>query len=184
MRLTKKIRCAIIGPSEGGKTFRCIGYSRGMWRYYRLRSIVFDPWLGENDWGPHAWVTGDFERWKRAVLNSKGCCAIWDEASAYGGRDRENVELFTQIRHNHPALFCLGHAYASFLPIMRTNLTDLVLALADDDDADEWSKVMKDREIKPASLALGQYQFIHKRSFQPVRNLTETPAQIMAGIIL
>jgi hypothetical protein len=183
MKLKGKIRCAVIGGSESGKTFRTIGYSRGMWRYYRMRSIVFDPWPEENDWGPQAWVTSDFERWKRAVTGTKGCVAIWDEATANGGRDRENVPLFSEIRHRHPAIFCIGHAYSSILPLMRINLTDLVMTLADPDDAAEWAKIMKDPAVMQATQ-LQQYEYMHKRSFQPPRRLHESAAQIMQGIIL
>lgn len=181
--LEKKIRAALIAPSEGGKTFLGTGICRGLWKFHGLRSIVFDPWKGESDWGKSAWVTKDFDAWKRAVTGTKGCAVFWDEATAYGGRDRENVELFSQIRHNHPALFCFGHAYSTFLPIMRVNLTDLLIARSDPDDAAEWARIMTDPEIKTAA-GLDQYQFLHKRAFRPVRRLQYTAAEIRAGISL
>jgi hypothetical protein len=179
--LGKKIRCAIIGGSESGKTFRALGFSRGLWNAHRLRSLVFDPWR-EMNWGPQAWVTRDFALWKRVVTSTEGCVAVWDESTANGGRDRENVPLFSEIRHRHPVLLCMGHAYSSLLPLMRVNLTDLYLARADDDDASEWSKVMKDAEVKRA-VELEQFEFLHKRSFRPVRICRETAAEIKAGIL-
>lgn len=180
--MTQHIRAAVIGGSQSGKTFRTAGYSVGLWKTKRLRSLVFDPWKGETDWGAGAWVSSDFDQWKKVVTNTRGCVAIWDEATAYGGRERENVPLFSQIRHLHPVLFCIGHAYSSILPIMRVNLTDLYISLADPDDAAEWAKVMKDPKID-LSTRLLQYQFLHKRSFHPVRILSETASQIRAGIL-
>lgn len=177
-----KIRAAVIGGSESGKTFRVIGYSRGLWRRYRLRSLVFDPWKGEHQWGPQAWVTTDFEQWKRAVCGTRGCVAVWDEATANGGRDRDNVPLFSEIRHRHPAIFCIGHAYSAILPLMRVNLTDLYIAQADPDDAREWCKVMKDPAIIQAT-EIHQYEFLHKRAFRPVRVMRESADQIEAGIL-
>jgi hypothetical protein len=178
-------RAAIIGGSESGKSFRAMGYSRGYWRRHRLRSLVFDPWARSTKpiaWGPQAWVTDDFDTWKRVVTSVKGCVAIWDEASGNGGRDRENVGLLTEIRHRHPVLMCIAHAHAALLPMMRINLTDLFIAQADPDDAAEWAKTMKDTAVREATQ-LQQYEFLHKRNFKPVRVLRESAAEIEAGIL-
>lgn len=180
--MSDKIRAAIIGGSESGKTFLTHGFSRGLWRA-RKRSLVFDPWKGETKWGPQAWVTHDFEQWKRVVTGTQGCAVIWDESTANGGRDRENLPLFTEIRHRHPVLFCIGHAYSAMLPVMRGSLTDLFLANTYQSDADEWSQVMRDPEIARIAPTLAQYEFLHKRCFQPIRRLRYSPAQIMAGIL-
>lgn len=177
-----KIRAAIIGGSESGKTYLAMGFSRGLWRQRRWRSFVFDPWA-ERPWGPGAWVTRNFEEWRHVVTNTSGGVAIWDEATANGGRDRENVPLFSEIRHRHHALFCIGHAYSAILPLMRINLTDLFLSLADAGDAAEWAKVMKDPEISRLAPTLPQYAFLHKRCFRPVRTLTHSRAEIETGII-
>lgn len=175
------IRAAVIGGCQSGKTFLTSGFSRGVWGSRRLRSIVFDPWRGETDWGPQAWVSHDFEKWKRAVCGTSGCAVVWDEATAHGGRDRENVPLFSELRHRHPVLFCIGHSHASILPVMRINLTDLYLSLADAGDADEWSRTMKDPAVMEA-VKLRQFEFVHKRAFQPVRVLRHSKEEIEAGV--
>ena len=158
-----------------------MGFSRGLWRAHRWRSFVFDPWM-EKPWGPHAWVTRDFETWKHVVTHTAGGVAIWDEATANGGRDRENVPLFTEIRHRHHAIFCIGHAYSAILPLMRINLTDVYLSLADPDDAAEWAKTMKDPNVTRAT-ELRQFEFLHKRSFQPVEILRHSEADILRGVM-
>lgn len=178
----QKIRAAVIGGSESGKTFLVMGFSRGLWAARGLRSIVFDPWMPETKWGPQAWVTKDFDAWKRAVMGSRNCCVVWDEASANGGRDAENVGLFSEIRHRHPVLFCIGHAYSVILPVMRVNLTDLFISAADSIDAKEWSRIMRDPAVMRA-CSLPQYAFLHKRAFQPVRVLENSAEQIKAGIL-
>lgn len=177
-----KIRAAIIGGSEDGKTFLASGFSRGLWRKHGLRSIVFDPWKGETAWGPQAWVTKDFLEFSRAVARTKGCAVFWDEGSSYGGRERENIAKFTAIRHNHPAFFFIGHAYSTMLPIMRGSLTEILLAVRDPDDAAEWAKVMVDPSIREAAQNLRQYEFLHKRKHQPFRVLRYSKAEILKGI--
>lgn len=178
----RKVRAAVIGGSESGKTFRVIGYSRGFWQKHGLRSLVFDPWRGEHEWGGQAWVCSDFDLWKKAVQGTTGCVVIWDEASTYGGRDRENVSLFAEIRHRHPVLFAIGHSYSSVLPAMRVCVTDLFMSSADAADAGEWSSVMRDPQVMQA-VGLRQYEFLHKRAFEKIRILRESPAEIQAGIL-
>lgn len=187
----KARRIAILGPSECGKSFTASGFTIGQWRHYRRRSIVFDPWLGRKkhewsaptDWGPGAWVCNDFERWKRAALNTEGCCVVWDEGTSSGGRGRENVELFTAIRHNHPVFIFLGHRFDAMLPVMRSSLTDIFLARCAPEDAQAWAEAMVDAEIMQTTQ-LAQYEFLHKRAFQPVRRVKNTPQQIAAGLRL
>ena len=181
----RNTRAAIMAGSEGGKSFLGSGFTIGQWVTHRRRSMVFDPWLrekGRTNWGPGAWVCGDFERWKRAVMTGpQGCCVVWDEGTSNGGRDRENVELFTAIRHRHPVFFFIGHRFDAMLPVMRTSLTDLFLARCRSDDAEEWADTLTDDEIMEATT-LTQYEFLHKRAFQPVAKVKYTPAQIAAGI--
>ena len=183
MKLTAKMRAALIGGSESGKTFFAIGWSRGLWRRYRLRSIVFDPYARENVWGPQAWVTDDFEKFERAAFGTKGCAVFWDEGTMTGGRDKENLKFFTAIRHNHPVFVFIGHGFATMLPIMRGSLTDLLLARRDPRDADQWAALTSDAAVMQAT-ELAQYEFLHKRMFQPVRHLRHTAEQIEAGVVL
>lgn len=187
MSHVENIRAAIIGGSESGKTTLAVGFSRGLWNRYRLRSLVFYPWLREKrrkpiQWGPQAWVTDDFAHWKRVVSSVEDCAAIWDEATSHGGRDSDNVPLLTEIRHRHPVLVQIGHYHASILPGMRVNLTGLYLAAADPDDAAEWAKTMKDPAVKQAA-GLDQYQFLKKRPFKPVEVLRYSESEIYAGIL-
>lgn len=178
------VRAVVIGGSQSGKTSLAAGLSRGFWRHCGLRSIVFDPWR-EIDFGAHAWVTSDFAEWRRAVWGVKGCVAVWDEATTNGGGDEDNVDLFTAIRHNHPALVAIGHDYGSVLKRMRVNLTDLFLALSDADDARRWAGAMKDADVTKAAdkNLMPQYAFLHKRNFQPVRIRRHTLADLERGIL-
>jgi len=187
----RNIRAAIMVGSEGGKSFLASGYVRGQWNFNQRRSMVFDPWLKEKkrtDWGSGAWPCGEFDRWKRAVMTGPvDCGAVWDEGTTYGGRERDNVELFTAIRHRHPFFLFLGHRFDAMLPVMRTSLTDVIIGGCRDGDAEEWADLFNDDDLLIAAKnekegGLAQYEFLHKRAFQPVRRLRYTSAQIMAGI--
>lgn len=181
----RNIRAAFMGGSESGKSFLVSGYTAGQWFYEKRRSIVFDPWCREHkrtNWGPGAWVSADFERWKRAVMSGPtGCAVVWDEGTSNGGRDRDNIELFTAIRHRHPVFMFIGHRFDAMLPVMRTSLTDVYLARCRSGDAEEWADTLTDDDIMQAT-ALAQYEFLHKRAFQPVRRMKHTPAEIQAGL--
>lgn len=183
----RNIRAAIMGGSESGKSFLASGFVRGQWIRSRRRSMVFDPWLKEKrrtDWGNGAWVTGDFDRWKRAVMTGPaGCAVVWDEGTSNGGRDRDNVDLFTAIRHRHPVLFFIGHRFDAMLPVMRTSLTDIFLARCRSGDAEEWADTMTDDKIMDATT-LNQYEFLHKRAFAPVRIIKHSPGEILAGLAI
>jgi len=192
MSLTANIRCAVAGGSEDGKSFLVSGFVRGHWKRDRLRGLVFDPWKNKDrvpiDWGNNLgdgkpWVTDNFEKFRRAVVNTKNCCVVWDEATSNGGRDSDNVALLTEIRHLHPAFYMMVHSYAMMLPVMRGSLTHAVMAVRDPDDAKEWAKVMVDRDVLQ-STTLKQYEFLKKRKHRPVEILRHTPAQIHSGIYL
>ena len=176
-------RVAIIGKSLSGKTFRAIGYSRGLWRTRHLRSLVFDPYKRKNNWGAQAWVSDNFAEWARVVSTVKNCVVIWDETTHNGGREKENEKLFTAIRHDHPVLIAIGHGYQSLLPMMRENLSDLVIGLASKKQADEWAEIMVDPEIYQATT-LKKYQWLHKKPYEPVKIHTETAAEVLAGLPL
>jgi hypothetical protein len=182
--MKKKRRIAIMGGSESGKTFLGMGFVRAYWKKHGLRALVFDPWKGEVDWGPSAFVVNDFEDWKHMATHTKGMVLVWDETTANGGRDRDNLKLLSEVRHNHPVMVVMGHTYASLLPGMRVNLTDVFLALSDPDEADQWAKVMKDPEIKEKAVDLLQYEFLHKRNFEPLRVVAESENRILAGEVL
>lgn|GEM_PF-2342516 len=187
----KARRIAILGPSECGKSFLASGFVRGQWRFARRKSVVFDPWKGKKkhawssptDWGAGAWSERDFDRWKRAAVGTEGHCIVWDEGTANGGRDRDNLALFTEIRHNHPVLLFLGHRFDAMLPVMRSCLTDLIIARCDVDDVEPWARAFADRDILKATQ-LEQYEFLWKRAFRPVQIVRFTPEQIAAGIRL
>jgi hypothetical protein len=178
-------RVAIMGGSESGKSFLAMGFVRGQWRLLKRRAIVFDPFIREHPkfWGPSAWVTADFAAFERAVNGTKGCVVVWDEGTSTGGRDRERIPLFTAIRHNHPCFIFLGHRFDAMLPVMRGSLTDVMLARCRSGDAEEWADCTTDDDVMKAT-GLAQYEFLHKRMFQPVQILRHTAAQIEGGIAL
>jgi len=176
-------RVAIMGGSESGKTFLAGGLSLGEWKTFGRRSLVFDPFARRSSWGRHAWATDEFEKFEHIVFRVKGCAVFWDEGTSTGGRDRDKVKFFTAIRHNHAAFYFIGHDYTTMLPIMRGSLTDIILFRQSETAAQYWADLFTDRELL-RSTSLGQYVALHKRAFQPVREIRFTREQIKAGVSL
>lgn len=178
-------RIAVIGTTESGKTSAVIALCRGLWRAAGTRTIAFDPWLAEDParWGNAARAWANFDVWRNVVFSVTGCAVVLDEGTSTGGRDRDNVELFTAIRHRHPVLIFVGHDAAAMLPVMRATLTDLILFRCSPDEAAKWAEIFTDRDLL-AAPGLAQYEFLHKRAFQRVTRRKLTPAELDAGFTL
>ncbi len=176
---------AIVGQQQCGKTSLVRVVSRLEWLRHKRRSLVFDPWCG--NWGPWAWVTDDKERFLRAAFGVHGCAVIWDESTdsmdKCGKMDRG---LFTRLRERevrgqligHPSIYVVSHDYASLAPVMRSNLNAAFIFLQNEDRAKDWARQFADRDLLQCS-ELQQYEFLVKRSFQPVRRvLPASPAEL------
>ncbi len=201
--MNEKIRAAIIGGSLDGKTFLASGFSRGLWRAYGFRSLVFDPYKGETAWGPQALVFGsteaergagvgnaanlrEFDRFRRLVFSvkrSQKFAIFWDEATTNGGRDADNLEFFTAVRHNSDAFFCIGHSFTAVLPTMRVNISDAFLSAGDPEEFKKWASLLADSSLTAHAVSLKKYEFLHKRKHSPARVLRYTKEQILAGIV-
>lgn len=181
----EQIICAIMGPTLCGKSSLARSVLRGHWVRDRLRSLAFDPWLKKNPkiWGPHAWVTDEFPKFGHVIFNVSGCAVLWDEGTHTGGRDRDNLKFFTAIRHHHRAFYYIGHGWQTMLPIMRESLSDVVLFRQTAESAQFWANHFTDEDLLRAT-ALPQYVALHKRAFQPVRELRFTPAELAQGVTL
>lgn len=175
-----EIRAVICGGSESGKTSLARGVSRGLWNVRGLRCLAFDPWM-KSPWPDHARAFRDFGVWRHLVLNTSGCCVIWDDATANGGRDKENVGLFSEIRHRHPVLICITHLHSALLPQMRVNITDAFLADSPVKDAAEWADTMREPGLR-AAAGLPQYSFLHKRVYRPLQVLAHSPEDLARGV--
>lgn len=166
--MSEKIRAAIMGGSECGKTTLARFLAARHWQRDRLASIVFDPWKREHRWGNYCWVTSDLKRFESAVWGAKKPYAIvWDESTSTLNRDAEKIQFFTAIRHKHPAFYVLGHHYTALLPVMRDSLTEVYLFRQAQASAEKWADQLADREVIQ-SVDLAQYEFLHKRAFRPI----------------
>lgn len=172
-----------MGGSESGKTALAIALSLGAWKSQRRESLAFDPFLRKHNWGKHTWATDEMPKFEHVVFNVKNRVVFWDEGTSTGGRDRDKVKFFTAIRHNHAEFFFIGHDYTTMLPIMRGSLTDVVLFRQSESAAQYWADLFTDKEIL-RSTALDQFVAIHKRAFQPVRELRFSKADLSAGVTL
>lgn len=202
--MSDKIRAAIIGASLDGKTSLAAAISKGLWPSRKFRSLAFDPFKGETEWGRQALVIGptkaqvkthpnpdklisaEFARFKRVARGiepHQKIAVFWDEGTDTGGRDSDNTGLFTAIRHSTDIFFFIGHGYQTMLPLMRSNLTDVFLAVRDAKEARDWATLFVDEAVMQCTQ-LKQYEFLHKRKHRQVQILRPTAQQIKHGIIV
>jgi hypothetical protein len=162
----------IFGPSKSGKTTLAKALSAEYWRTQKLKSLVLDPWL--ENWGPHAVVLNDEDKFWQAVWASKNCIVIVEEATQTINRNRDLNKVFTAIRHNHHNLIVVGHNGSSLLPIMRQQLEKLYLFLQSEKAAKIWVEETACPQLLQATT-LGQYEFLFYKRFSPVRRLKLSP---------
>ena len=168
------VRGAIIGPSLCGKTTLAQSLSRTYESKFKMQALVLDPWLHKN-WGQHAIVTNDEEKFWKLAWASKRCLVVVDEAAATIRRDRSLAPVFTMLRHNEHKLLVMGHSGADFLPAMRQQFDTLYLFRTDRDAAEIWAKLFTDKRLYEAEH-LQQYEFIRKLSFRdPEKMILQQP---------
>lgn len=169
IREGEEIIAAILGGSKCGKTTLAQALARSMRARHGLPSIVFDPIPKSRPlWGPWCWVTGDLERFRRAVWGSSGKAVFWDESSdTLDKHAREDRAFFTRIRHQHRAFFLIAHDHSAMSPIMRGNLSDLYAFKLGPKRAAILAEDLAAPELIDLPT-LGRREFMHWRPFEGV----------------
>lgn len=165
-------RAGIFGPSQSGKTTLAKALSAEYWNAHKIKSLVLDPWL--EDWGKHAVVMADEEKFWASVWASTHCLVIVEEATQTINRDRDLTKVFTAIRHQHHKLIVVGHSGSSLLPVMRQQLETLFLFLQSQKSAQIWVEETACPDLIQATT-LGQFEFLHYQRFKPVKRLRLPP---------
>lgn len=175
-----KTIAAIVGGSMSGKTTLAIALCRRERSRHHARSLVFDPFRTEHQWGAWAWVTDDIGAFRRAVLNTSGCAVFWDESTtSLKPATDEDKAFFVNLRHRHAALYLIAHDLNVMSPVMRGSLTDAYVFRQSRQRARDWAELFADDAMMQAAT-LGQYEFLHKRPFGAVTRHRPTPAQLLA----
>ncbi len=158
----------IFGPIQSGKTTLARAPSVEIYRAERRRSIVFDP--NAENWGGHAAVFTDSALFQKTVWRSQNCEIFADEAAVTVARDRDNMPLFTRVRHFGHRLTVIGHSGGDLLPGMRQQFTRLFLFRQPASAADVWAELFADGRIL-ACADLAQFEFLDCRLYAaPVRS--------------
>lgn len=160
-------RIGIFGASECGKTTLAKQLSREYWRQEKRPTLALDP--QKNNWGCHAWVTTDEEKFWPAVWKKRNCLVIVEEASTTIQRDRELIPLFTRIRHQGHNLLVIGHDGTDLLPTMRQNLNELFLFLQPPRAVEIWANDLPSIRGLEAAGELKQFEFLHGKLFTTAR---------------
>ena len=152
------LHCGTFGRGLSGKTFLNKKISRSYWQKLGVRSIVLDPM--RSDWGDHAFVTDDEEKFSDMVWKRETGCAIFcDEASDTINRERAKSSLFTRIRHRGHRLHVMGHSGTNLLPQQREQIHCLFLFLQTAEAAKIWADCFVDRRVME-SMSLRPREFL------------------------
>ncbi len=160
----------IFGPKLSGKTTLAKELSRQYWLKQRRRSLVLD--INLEEWGPHAWVTDDEEKfwctvWKQPIVgHAKPSLVIVEEATETINRDKTLTRVFTRLRHLHHKLLVIGHDGTNLLRIMREQIDTLYLFRSSPKAAEMWADSMTQEGFLDAAL-LNQYEFLYGERFKP-----------------
>lgn len=174
----------IFGPSLCGKTFAAKVLSLALWRTCRLRSLVLDP--QGDDWGAHALVFRDRERFLKAFWRHRNCAVFIDEATVTVGRDNTFTDLFTRGRHQGHILHTMGHRATVLLPIQRDQFGTLLLFRQSPGSASIWAEEWAEQRMH-AATELRKYEFLFCQKFAAPdgRHLVEKrifPANYLAAL--
>jgi hypothetical protein len=104
-----------------------------------------------------------------------------EQASAWDLTDESaftiRVKFKPGIRHNHSAFFVLMHDFCVITPMMRANLTDAFVYRQTAKRCGDWVDLFADDDMQQAA-ALGQYEFVHKTAFRPIKRLLPTEDEL------
>lgn len=169
------LRVGVFGQTLCGKTKLAKFMVQAVCRRENKIALVLD--INREDWGSHAVVTANFEKFERVVWGVKGLVVVIDEGTETIARDRAKIGLFTRIRHQGHHLFVMAHDGTTLLPVQRNQLTEICQFQCTPEQAELWRDRFADDEMRRAPSLLC-YQFLHKRAFCPVETCQLTLAEI------
>jgi molybdopterin-guanine dinucleotide biosynthesis protein len=155
-------RGGIFGISLSGKTTLAKKISRQYATLHKMPSLVLDPF--KEDYGLHATVTDDEEKFWETVWKSRKCLVIVDEASTTIRREKGLVPVFTSLRHLDHKLLVIGHHGADLLPVMREQLDTVYLFRQNEKSVKYWVEKFADERVL-TSATLAQYEYLFCRNF-------------------
>lgn len=154
-------RGGIFGISLSGKTTLAKKISAQYARIGRA-SLVLDPFL--EDWGRHAAVTADEEKFWETVWKSRKMLVVVDECSTTIRREKELIPVFTSLRHLDHKLLVIGHHGSDLLPVMREQLDTVYLFRQNEKSAKYWVEKFADERVLE-STSLSRYEYLYCRNF-------------------
>jgi hypothetical protein len=161
----------IIGPSLFGKSHLGKALARQYWQSAGRRSVVLD--LTGADWGPHALMIRDKDRFWEVVWRERDCAVFCDDFGDMMERDKSVTSLFTRLRHQGHQFHALTHVWPDMLPKQRNQLGRLFLFWQTDKSAriiaDEWSD---DRILESTKLPKYEFLYCVKHGENPGHKIT------------
>ncbi len=165
-------RFGIFGASESGKTTLAKKISLHVWKTEKRRTLVLDA-ISKSNWGAHATVFVNEEKFWATIFRLRNCLVIVDDASVTINRDNSLNGVFTTLRHQGHKLIVIGHSAGNLLPQMREQLQRIFLFLQNDDSVKKWETVFPTQNLYPATT-LKQYEFLTVANYQPAQKFLLT----------
>jgi hypothetical protein len=159
------IHTIVTGPSSCGKT-SLVRAIVGAAQRQRVGVIALDPEL--NNWWRTAYLTdapARFLAWARAAQR---CVLVVEEAKETLARDPQYSWLTTRSRKWGHHCIVIAQRYTMVLPDLRASCDEIYTFRQGARDVDAIVDHFTDETLRAAS-DLQQYEFLHKRPFEPVK---------------
>lgn len=162
----------VLGPSKSGKSTLAFALARAA-RRDGLGVLVLDPKM-DADWEPSAdargrrYLTDDADRFLWWARNATCCALFVDEAGAALARDAKYDWLTAQARAWGHHTYVIAQMYTMVRPALRINCDEVYTFRQDPDSAEQIARQFTDKNLS-AAQDLGQYQYLHKRPFEPLK---------------
>lgn len=158
----------IFGRRLSGKTTRAVQICAGSREIEGRYGVVLDPKMRQHNWGEHCYVTYDRAKWlaKWQHPQCRNCNIVWEEQATTNKRAADLVDVFTAKagEHGH-RLIVTGHSGSSMLPVMREQLTELILFRQSKREGEMWAEQFADERIAVMACALDfdRREYLHVR---------------------
>ena len=171
----KFLRVGVFGQTDCGKSSVLKFLVKQLCEREGKIALVLD--INRDDWGPHSVVTANFEKFDRVVWNVQGLVVVIDEGTETIDRGHDKTKYFTRIRHQLHHFFYAAHDGTTLLPRQRNQLSEVYQFQCTPEQAELWRNRFADDAMR-AAPSLGEYEFLHKKAFQPVRRQHLTLAEL------
>lgn len=170
--MSDPVHSLILGPSTCGKSslaFTLAANARRVGTDVMALDVKLDArWQVSRDPSGRPYLTDDAERFLWWAKRAKRCALFVDEAAEGLDRDPKFNWLTSQARAWGHHTYVITQFYTDVRPALRINCDEVFAFRQDPDSAIQLARRFTDETMRAASN-LRQYEFLHKRPFEPAK---------------